>query len=139
VDKYSCQDSQFGRLSYLKWNREQTSSVSELVIALSKRARKRIVDGGLELERALDQVLDQAMESELAGSSAAEEARLRQEMSEHLAAHGPLQPLLDDPEIEEIWINSNSEVFVATLGVSRRLDIQIVQPLAANLRKLHIF
>jgi pilus assembly protein CpaF len=133
VDKYSCQDSQFGRLSYLKWNREQTSSVSELVIALSKRARKRIVDGGLELERALDQVLDQAMESELAGSSAAEEARLRQEMSEHLAAHGPLQPLLDDPEIEEIWINSNSEVFVATLGVSRRLDIQIEQELLQTL------
>ena len=41
--------------------------MSELVIALSKRARKRIVDGGLELDRALDQVLDQAMESELAG------------------------------------------------------------------------
>jgi pilus assembly protein CpaF len=85
------------------------------------------VEGGLELDRALDQVLDQAMESELSGSSASEEAILRQEITEQLAAFGPLQPLLDDAEIEEIWVNSNSEVFVASAGNSKRLEIQIEQ------------
>lgn len=102
-------------------------------MALSKRARKRIVDGGLELDRALDQVLDQVMESELSGSSASEEATLRQEITEQLAAFGPLQPLLDDPEIEEIWVNSNSEVFVASAGVSKRLEIKIEQELLKTL------
>ena len=53
-------------------------------MALSKRARKRIVDGGLELDRALDQVLDQAMESELSGSSASEEATLLKCMATNL-------------------------------------------------------
>jgi pilus assembly protein CpaF len=103
--------------------------VSDLVTALSTRARKRIVDGGLELERAVDQVLDQVMESELVGSSANHEAKLRQEITEQLAAYGPIQPLLDDPEIEEIWINSNHEVFVASSGVSRRLKLELSQEL----------
>jgi pilus assembly protein CpaF len=102
-------------------------------MALSKRARRRIVDGGLELDRALDQVLDQVMESELSGSSASEEATLRQEITEQLAAFGPLQPLLDDAEIEEIWVNSNSEVFVASAGKSKRLEIKIEQELLQTL------
>jgi len=33
-----------------------------------------------------------------------------------VAGLGPLQPYLDDPEVEEIWINSPSQVFVARDG-----------------------
>jgi pilus assembly protein CpaF len=35
-----------------------------------------------------------------------------------LGGLGPLQPYLDDPEVEEIWINSPAQVFVARRGVS---------------------
>jgi pilus assembly protein CpaF len=35
-----------------------------------------------------------------------------------VAGLGPLQPYLDDPEVEEIWINSPSQVFVARDGRS---------------------
>lgn len=35
-----------------------------------------------------------------------------------VAGLGPLQPYLDDPEIEEIWINAPSQVFVARGGSS---------------------
>lgn len=35
-----------------------------------------------------------------------------------VAGLGPLQPYLDDPEIEEIWINAPSQVFVARGGTS---------------------
>ncbi len=31
---------------------------------------------------------------------------------------GPLQPYLDDPEVEEVWINEPGKVFVARRGVS---------------------
>lgn len=31
---------------------------------------------------------------------------------------GPLQPFLDDPEVEEVWINEPGKVFVARRGVS---------------------
>ena len=30
-----------------------------------------------------------------------------------LAGFGPLQPYLDDPDVEEVWINDPSRVFVA--------------------------
>lgn len=35
-----------------------------------------------------------------------------------VAGFGPLQPYFDDPEIEEIWINEPTKVFVARGGVS---------------------
>ena len=35
-----------------------------------------------------------------------------------VAGFGPLQPLLDDPTIEEIWINEPGRVFVARRGRS---------------------
>ena len=34
-----------------------------------------------------------------------------------VAGMGPLQPYLDDPEIEEIWVNGPQRVFVARRGV----------------------
>jgi len=35
-----------------------------------------------------------------------------------VAGFGPLQPFLDDPSIEEIWINEPGKVFVARSGIS---------------------
>lgn len=48
--------------------------------------------------------------------------------SEVLAAvtgFGAIQPLLDDPGIEEIWINEPTRVFVARSGVSELTDIML--------------
>jgi pilus assembly protein CpaF len=38
------------------------------------------------------------------------------ELLARVSGFGPLQPFLDDPEIEEIWINDPSRVFVARRG-----------------------
>ncbi|MBK4120471.1 CpaF family protein [Kocuria rhizophila] len=35
-----------------------------------------------------------------------------------VAGYGPLQPYLDDPEVEEIWINGPAEIYVARGGES---------------------
>jgi pilus assembly protein CpaF len=40
------------------------------------------------------------------------------EVAASIAGFGPLQELLDDPEVEEIWINGPSEVFVNRSGRS---------------------
>jgi pilus assembly protein CpaF len=42
----------------------------------------------------------------------------RRQIFDAVAGLGPLQPLLDDPAIEEIWINAPSEVYVARDGES---------------------
>ena len=107
--------------------------MSELVSTLSSLARQRIVARGLELDRALDEVLDEAVEAEPMGALASQEAELRAELAQNLAAYGPLQPLLDDPDIEEIWLNSNSEVFIARAGISTALDIGLDQGLIQTL------
>ena len=50
---------------------------------------------------------------------------LSREVLQELTGFGVLQPLLDDPEIEEIWINGPQSVFVASQGVSRALSLSV--------------
>jgi pilus assembly protein CpaF len=87
----------------------------------------------VQVSRALNEVFDEAVEAEPGGFLAAQEPRLRLELAQQLSAYGPLQPLLDDPNIEEIWINSTSEVFVARAGISSVLEINIEQELLQTL------
>jgi len=42
-----------------------------------------------------------------------------------LTGLGPLQPLLDDPAIEEIWINAPDRVFVARNGVPEHTSLRL--------------
>lgn len=42
-----------------------------------------------------------------------------------VAGYGALQPLLDDPEIEEIWLNSPSEIYVARAGESELTSLTL--------------
>jgi pilus assembly protein CpaF len=50
---------------------------------------------------------------------------ISREVLQELTGFGVLQPLLDDPEIEEIWINGPQSVFVASQGVSRALSLSV--------------
>lgn len=42
-----------------------------------------------------------------------------------VAGYGPLQPLLDDPAVEEIWINSPSEIYAARSGESELTSLTL--------------
>lgn len=42
-----------------------------------------------------------------------------------ISGYGPLQPLLDDPDIEEIWINKPDRIFVARNGKSELTNVII--------------
>ncbi len=44
-----------------------------------------------------------------------------------VAGYGPLQPLLEDPAIEEIWLNGPGRVFVAREGRSERVPISLTE------------
>jgi len=50
------------------------------------------------------------------------------EVRDQLEGFGVLQPFLDDPGIEEIWINGPGSVFVATAGVGRAVDVELDAP-----------
>ena len=107
--------------------------MSSLASLLSERARRQIVESELSASEAIDQVIDEAVEANLASYSPTKESELRLQMQDHLAGYGPLQPLIEDSGIEEIWINSTSEVYVARSGIAEKLDIEIPQELLATL------
>lgn len=50
-----------------------------------------------------------------------------------VSGFGPLQPLLDDPEIEEIWLNGPDRVFVARSGVSERVAMRLTDAMVRDL------
>jgi pilus assembly protein CpaF len=56
-----------------------------------------------------------------------------------VAGYGPLQPYFDDPEVEEIWINEPSKVFIARGGVAELtttiLTADLVQDLVERMLK----
>jgi pilus assembly protein CpaF len=75
-------------------------------------------DGGLADQYVRDEVRRYS-ERALGGSMPliADEYQAAREVVAALTGFGALQPFLDDPEIEEIWINSPTRVFVARDGV----------------------
>jgi pilus assembly protein CpaF len=107
--------------------------MSSLASRLSERARRQIVKSQLELQDAIDGVLDMSIEQDSASHESVNESLLRSEIQDQLSGYGPLQPLLDDPAIEEIWINTTTEIFVAKSGITQKLEISIPQELLATL------
>lgn len=61
------------------------------------------------------------------------------ELMAQVAGLGPLQPLIDDPEVEELWINSPSKVFVAKNGVAELTTVILTDQQVRDLveRMLH--
>jgi len=79
--------------------------------------------------------LSSLMATEIASSQAPGEEHdaLALQVRNHLEGFGVLQPFLDDPEIEEVWINGPHSVFVATAGVGRRVEVELE---ATEMRRL---
>ena len=61
------------------------------------------------------------------------------ELVARISGFGPLQPFLDDPEVEEVWINSPERVFIARRGrhelTNLRLDADQVNELVERMLK----
>lgn len=100
--------------------------MSEAVRIITEQVRLRVrrdgVDLGGDAGLADQYVRDEVRrysERALGGSMPllADEFQAAREVVAALTGFGALQPFLDDPEIEEIWINSPSRVFVARDGV----------------------
>jgi pilus assembly protein CpaF len=97
--------------------------MSTAVALITERVRERVRrDGTLDrtlVERyALDEVRLYS-ERALGGSlpMLADEHQAAREIIASIAGFGVLQPFFDDPDIEEIWINGPSRVFIARNGV----------------------
>ena len=62
------------------------------------------------------QTLQATIDAEQTPLSHADRTRIAQEVSDEILGHGPLEPLLRDPEITEIMVNGPDYVFVERAG-----------------------
>lgn len=94
-----------------------------IVQDISRSARETLVqNSALPVSAALATALDaQALE----GKTFSNEGALVAAGLQQLTGFGVLQPLLDNPDIEEIWSNGPDELFVADSSGVRRLEVQL--------------
>jgi len=81
----------------------------------------------LPVSEAIASQIDRAGDIGLFSSawSGQDDDELSTKIQQHLGGLGPLQHALDDPSVEEIWINAPDRVFVARSGQSERLDVSL--------------
>lgn len=117
---------------------------------ITDRVRERVRREGVDLARETDGELtarfvrdevQRYSERALGGSQPllADEADVARQVVATLTGFGPLQPYLDDPSVEELWINSPTSLFVARDGVSERLPLELTESEVRDLveRMLH--
>lgn len=62
-----------------------------------------------------------------------DEAECVRDVLASVSGFGALQPLLDDPEIEEIWVNGPDSVHVARAGVAERIGLRLTDAMLRDL------
>jgi pilus assembly protein CpaF len=92
------------------------------VTTVEDRVRARVRDRGIDPLRepaAVRSLVDEVLAELVIDERVDDEAEDAATAAFHaIAGFGPLQPYLDDPEVEELWINAPGRVFVARGGRS---------------------
>ncbi len=96
-------------------------SVSEL----TQKTREILAAGPLSVDLAIARVIDEAFESSQFDS--VDEGELKASVRRALVGLGEIERFLGDPEVEEIWLNSPKEVFVARQGKTFRTDLSLTE------------
>ena len=108
--------------------------MSRAVAIITDRVRERVRLDGVDLSRDRDlahrYVHDEVQrysEHALGGSvpMLADEAQTARDIVASIVGFGALQQFFDDPEVEEIWINAPTEVFVARRGLAQRTTVEL--------------
>src|SRR5690606_21304188 len=77
-----------------------------------------------ELAGKVRQTLQTVMGSEETPLSQGDRARIAQEVSDEILGHGPIEPLLRDPEITEIMVNGPNSIYIEREGRIHPVDAQ---------------
>ncbi len=101
--------------------------MTDAVRTITDRVRTRVLREGVDLSRDSGaaarftrEEVRRYSERALAGAHAQliDELATVRDVEAAITGYGPLQPFFDDPEVEEIWINGPTRVFVARDGVA---------------------
>lgn len=129
---------------------EFTRVKSQLVNALTQRLERNTPNTYSDAPAMIRQWLEQALERGQLNFSEAERDTLFKEVLNEVVGYGPLQPLIDDPEISEILVSGYQQVYIEQNGelsdtpitftdndhVMRIID-RIVRPLGRRVDREH--
>lgn len=108
--------------------------MSKAVSIITEQVRERVRRDGIDLggdhalaRRYVHDEVQRYSERALGGSFPllADESLATKQIVATLTGFGPLQPFLDDPEVEEIWINGPDRVFVARGGIPELTSVEL--------------
>ena len=104
--------------------------MSDVIDDLVEQVRHRIRIGDpnvrlrdVELTHTLEDVIAESAQTKCMSDISHSATRTKEEAILHLSGLGQIQPLLDDPNIEEIWINEPTRIFVARNGKSELTNL----------------
>jgi pilus assembly protein CpaF len=75
-----------------------------------------------ELESRVRQTLQTVTENEATPLSGQDRARVTQEVADDILGYGPLEPLLNDPDVTEVMVNGPERIFIERGGKLQRVD-----------------
>src|SRR5215475_16136980 len=119
-----------------------TDARADLVESLDQRVREAVRREGVDpqedalvVRRLAEAVVRAHDERSLTGVVApvANVDAMVGELVARVSGFGPLQPFLDDPSVEEVWINDPSRVFVARHGRSELTTVILTADQVAEL------
>ncbi len=108
--------------------------MSDVIDDLVEQVRNRVRNvnptsslKSVELTHTLEDVIADFENSGLASDLTFRSTAIKEEAIQELSGLGKLQPLLDDPSIEEIWINEPARIFVARNGKSELTNLILTE------------
>ena len=69
-----------------------------------------------DLEQRVRLTLQTVLEAENTPLSTSDRTRISQEVADEILGHGPLEPLLRDPEVTEIMVNGPNQIYIERAG-----------------------
>jgi pilus assembly protein CpaF len=79
-----------------------------------------------EFELRVREALAEVLTREEAPLTAADRAKVANDVADEVLGHGPIEPLLRDPEVSEIMVNGPQRIFVERKGKLTLVDAQFV-------------
>jgi pilus assembly protein CpaF len=87
-----------------------------------------------EFEERVREALAEVLAREEAPLTAADRARVAADVADEILGHGPIEPLLRDPEVSEIMVNGHQRIFVERKGKLTLVDAEFIDE--AHLRRV---
>ncbi|GAA1635735.1 CpaF family protein [Catellatospora bangladeshensis] len=120
-------------VSAIQFGRRNTRRAYDPLAAVRKRAHQALlellgpqlydtVSDDAELERRVRESLPEVLANEEANLTAGDRSTAYRQILDEILGHGPIEPLLRDPEVTEIMVNAWDRIYVERFGHIHAVD-----------------